>query len=61
MACRHDGLRDIRSTYDSAAGVLIYHWICEQCSAILDEAGRAPYSPTFKPGGNDPGVAPPRR
>lgn len=59
MGCRHDGLRDIRSTYDSAAGLLIYQWICGQCEAILEEAGRAFYRPVFKPGGNDPYVSRP--
>ena len=52
MACRHDGLRDIRST-TTRRRPFVYHWICGQCEAILDEAGRASYRPVFKPGGND--------
>jgi hypothetical protein len=53
MACHHDGYREIRTSYDAEAGVLVYHWTCERCSTRLTEAGRTPYRPSFDPGGND--------
>jgi hypothetical protein len=53
MACRHDGYREILSTYDPAGGMLVYHWVCETCAERLAEAGRTPYRPSFDPSGND--------
>jgi hypothetical protein len=53
MACRHDGFREIRSSYDADGGMLVYHWTCEGCSERLGEAARTPYRPSFDPRGND--------
>jgi hypothetical protein len=47
--CSHDGYRSIITSYDRPGGVLIYFWACEQCGAILDEAGRQKYQPRFIP------------
>jgi hypothetical protein len=59
MACRHDGYREIRSSYDGEAGVLVYHWVCETCSARLAEVARTSYRPSFDPAGNDAYLAGP--
>jgi hypothetical protein len=53
MACRHDGYREIRSTYDADTATLVYHWTCEGCSERLGEAARTAYRPSFDPRGND--------
>ncbi|HEU0025233.1 MAG TPA: hypothetical protein VFQ12_11405 [Thermoleophilaceae bacterium] len=53
MGCRHNGYREIRSTYDADSGMLVYHWTCEQCSASLGEVARTAYRPVFDPSGND--------
>jgi len=53
MSCRHEGYRELRTSYDADAGVLVYHWACEGCSASLGEAGRTSYRPSFDPRGND--------
>jgi hypothetical protein len=49
MACAHDGYRDIVGHYDRVAGVLMYHWRCESCGALLHEANRMRYRPRFAP------------
>ncbi len=54
MSCGHDGYREIRSRYEGDAGVLVYEWMCEECSAPLGEAARTAYRPQFEPSGNDP-------
>jgi hypothetical protein len=60
MACRHDGYREILTSYDASGGVLVYHWVCETCAERLAEAGRTRYKPSFDPGGNDEFLAGPQ-
>jgi len=56
MDCSHDGFRSFWSRYDRDEGVLMYFWICDDCTARLDVAHREPYRPSFDPHGNDPFV-----
>jgi hypothetical protein len=49
VQCAHDGYRGISTTYDRHAGVLVFHWACDQCGARLDEVSREPYRPRFLP------------
>jgi hypothetical protein len=53
MACSHDGFHTIQTSYDSRRGLLVFHWICEQCGAQLSEARRERYRPSFDRRGNE--------
>jgi hypothetical protein len=52
--CTHSGLRGFCTDYDRHLGVMVYFWTCEGCGALLDEARREEYRPSFDPRGNDP-------
>ena len=59
MACKHDGFRGIKTTYDQRRGVLVYFWTCERCGSRLDEALRTNYRPAYDRDANERFLASP--
>jgi hypothetical protein len=53
MACEHEGLRDISTSYDRDRGLLVYYWTCEGCGERLEDTRLEEYRPRFDPRGND--------
>lgn len=57
-ACTHEDFHAIRTSYDHERGLLLFNWSCERCGAVLSEARREQYRPSFDPRGNDPFLGP---